>query len=195
MRSFTISACLLLVLSVPNQIPASDLTPPRGYYAQLEFIHQGQSLSFGPFIGYYFKPLQGDDVTRLTFVCYNEGQFYTDQLPDDALLYRGEAVLSTLENVRRLPHSDQRITPLFFSEAPPAWLQQRPAPQEEYLHFHSAYDRSGAVSSGYWLRHEPVTAFSYNMGGRLSEDSPLRHQAKPGDARNFPRIIEFDKGP
>ncbi len=195
MRSFIISASLLLMLSVSSQAPAADLAPPRGYYAQLEFIHQGQGLSFGPFVGYYFKPQQGDDVTRLTFVCYNEGQFYTDQLPEDAMLYRGEAVLSTLEKVRPLPRSDQRITPLFFDDAPPAWLQQRPSPQEEYLHFHSAYDRSGAVYSGYWLRHEPVTAFSYNMGGRLSKDSPLRHQAKPGHAQNFPRIIEFDKGP
>ncbi|MBE1427410.1 hypothetical protein H4684_004107 [Desulfomicrobium macestii] len=195
MRRFQMSACLLLMLSVPSQILAADLIPPRGYYARLEFTHQGQSLSFGPFVGYYFKPLQGDDLSRLTFVCYNEGQFYTDQLPDDTLLYRGEAVLSTLARVRPLPRSEQRITPLFFADAPQPWLQQRPTPQEEYLHFHSAYDQSGAVYSGYWLRHEPVTTFSYNMGGRLSKDSPLRHQAKPGDAQNFPRIIEFDKGP
>jgi hypothetical protein len=195
MRSFTTSACLLLMLSVSSQLIAADLTPPRGYYARLEFIHQGQSLSFGPFIGYYFKPQQGDDLSRLTFVCYNEGQFYTDQLPDDALLYRGEAELSTLAKVRPLPRGEQRITPLFFADAPPAWLQQRPTPQEEFLHFHSAHDQSGAVYSGYWLRHEPVTAFSYNMGGRLSKDSPLLHNAKPGEAQNFPRIIEFDKGP
>jgi hypothetical protein len=189
------NALLLLMLCVSSPILAADLTPPRGYYAQLEVSHRGHRLSFGPFVGYYFKPQQGDDLTRLTFLCYNEGQFYTDQLPDGALLYRGEAVLSTLARVRPLPRGKQRITPLFFADAPPAWLQQRPAPQEEYLHFHSAHDQSGAVNTGYWLRHEPATAFNYNMGGRLSQDSPLRHNAQPGEAQNFPRTIEFDKGP
>ncbi|MCB2174044.1 hypothetical protein KQH41_02125, partial [bacterium] len=78
---------------------------------------------------------------------------------------------------------------------PSDWLQQRPEPQEEFVHFHSAYNRRGAVSTGYWLRHDAVTTFTYNMGGRVSADSPLHHRAKPGASDRFPRIIEFDDGP
>jgi len=184
---------LLLLCLLPTISAAVDT--PRGFYTQLEFIYQGQRLSFGPFVGYYFRPENGADLTRLTFRCYNERQFYSDQLPADALLFTGDAVLSTLPRVRALPQGPARIEPTFFADAPPQWLQTRPEPQQEFVHFHSAYDFNGPSYTGYWLRHQPATRFSYNMGGRISEDSPLYHQAVPGEAQRFPHIIEFDAGP
>lgn len=185
--------CLLLCLLLPAVSAAVET--PRGYYTQLEFLYHGQRLFFGPFVGYYFRPEKGADLTRLTFRCYNERQFYTDQLPADALLFEGEALLSSLPRVHALPRSDARIEPIFFAAAPPEWLQSRPAPQVEFVHFHSAYDYSGPSYTGYWLRHQPVRSFIYNMGGRVAEDSPLYHQAMPDDPRGFPQIIEFDAGP
>ncbi len=185
----------VLLFGLALSTAAAAVETPRGYYRQLEFLYHGQQLSFGPFVGYYFKPHNGDDLTRLDFLSYNERQFYTDQLPTDSLLFKGEAVLATLARVRAIPTATQRITPVFFDQAPPQWLQGRPAPQEEFLHFHSAYDRNGAVYAGYWLRHRPVSAFTYNMGGRVGADSPLYHQAEPGALQRFPRIIEFDAGP
>lgn len=187
--------CLLLSALPATAATESRLATPRGYYRQLEFIYHGQQLSFGPFVGYFFKPQNGDDLTRLDVLCYNERQFYTDQLPTDSLLFKGEALLATLARVRAIPPATQRITPIFFDQAPPQWLQSRPAPQEQFLHFHSAYDRNSAVYTGYWLRHQPVSAFTYNMGGRVGKDSPLYHQAEPGAPERFPRIIEFDAGP
>lgn len=183
---------LLICLLVPTF--ATAVEAPRGYYSQLEFLHQGQRLTFGPFVGYYFRPEKGDDLTRLTFRCYNERQFYTDQLPADALLFEGEALLSSLPQVRALPQSSARIEPVFFAEAPAEWLQSRPAPQDQFVHFHSAYSASGPSYTGYWLRHQPVVPFIYNMGGRIAADSPLYHQAAPDAPQRFPHIIEFDAG-
>jgi hypothetical protein len=184
---------LLICLALP--VAASAVETPRGYYSQLEFIHQGQQLSFGPFVGYYFRPDNGDDLRRLDFRCYNERQFYTDQLPADALLFEGKAVLSSLPRVRALPRSNARIEPVFFDQAPLEWLQSRPAPREQFVHFHSAYDTSGPSYSGYWLRHQPVSSFIYNMGGRVDESSPLYHHAEPDAPQRFPHIVEFDAGP
>jgi hypothetical protein len=188
-------AFLLVAVSGDAQSQAEDLLIPRGYYSQLELSHQGQRLSFGPFVGYYFKPQTGADMTRLDVLCLNERGFYTDQLPENAVLFHGEAVLATLPGLEMIPHGKQRITPVFFDEAPAAWREQRPKPQEQFVHFHSAYDSNGPVRTGYWLRHDAVTEFTYNMGGRLSKDSPLYHQARPGEGERFPRIIEFDAGP
>jgi hypothetical protein len=185
---------LLLLMCLVLPTVAAAVETPRGYYAQLEFLYQGQRLSFGPFVGYYFRPENGDDLTRLKFRCYNERQFYTDQQPADTLLFEGEAVLSSLPRVRALPRSDARIEPVFFAEAPPEWLQARPVPQDQFVHFHSAYDATGPSYAGYWLRHQPLHSFTYNMGGRVGEDSPLYHQATPGAPQRFPHIVEFDAG-
>jgi hypothetical protein len=160
---------LLAVAFVSQWTRAEQRATLRGYYSRLEVISNGQRFSFGPFVGYYFKPQVGDDLGRLEFLCFNERGFYTDELPEDSLLFRGDA--------------------------PVAWLRQRPAPQEEFVHFHSAYDRRGAVYTGYWLRQDAVTAFTYNMGGRISADSPLYHRAEPGETERFPHSIEFDDGP
>lgn len=186
---------LLLLMCLALPIPAAAVETPRGYYSQLEFIHQGQRLSFGPFVGYYFKPKNGDDLTRLEFRCYNERQFYTDQLPADTLLFKGEAVVSSLSRVRALPRSNARIEPVFFGQAPAEWIQSRPAPQDQFVHFHSAYDTNGPSYTGYWLRHQAVNRFIYNMGGRVGQGSPLYHQAEPDAPQRFPHIVEFDAGP
>lgn len=167
---------------------------PRGYYEKLEIAYQGRSLTFGPFMGYYFKPTSGADTSHLKFMCYNSEQFYTDDLPSETLLFKGEAHLTTLPEVRPIADSGQRITPVFASEIPAAWLETRPPPQDEFRHFHSTYDQRGATYTGYWLRHASVETFTYNMGGRLSKDSPLYHKAKPGNSTNFPAIVEFDQG-
>lgn len=184
---------LLVCLALPAVVSAVET--PRGFYSQLEFLYQGQLLSFGPFVGYYFKPDNGDNLTQLEFRCYNERQFYTDQLPTDALLYEGVALLSSLPRVRALPRSNARIEPVFFDQAPPEWLQSRPAPQDQFVHFHSAYDSTGPSYTGYWLRHQAVDSFTYNMGGRVDKGSPLYHQAEPEEPQRFPHIVEFDAGP
>lgn len=193
-RSVTGGSAILLLLLGLAVLPCVAETP-RGYYARLELTYEGRRLTFGPFVGYYFKPRKADDLTQLSFRCYNERQFYTDQLPAGALLFEGEAALGSLAQVRPLPRGEGRITPVFFDEAPSEWLEGRPAPQEEFLHFHSAYDREGPVHAGFWLRHRPVRTFIYNMGGRVDETSPLYHVAEPGAPQRFPRIIEFDAGP
>lgn len=186
---------LLLFICLALPTAAAAVETPRGYYSRLEIIHQGQRLSFGPFVGYYFRPKNGDDLVRLEFRCYNERQFYTDQLPADALLFKGEAVLTSLPRVRELPRSNARIEPVFFAQAPPEWLQSRPAPQEQFVHFHSAYDPTGPSYTGYWLRHQPVSSFTYNMGGRVDKSSPLYHRAGLDVPQRFPHIVEFDAGP
>ena len=89
----------------------------------------------------------------------------------------------------------RRIVPLFFSQAPDAWRDARPRPQADYVHFHSAYDDRGAVRHGYWLRHTAKARFTYDMGGRVTQDSPLYHLVEPGPDRRFARILEFDHGP
>ena len=186
---------LALHLAVPARPLALEGQAPRGYYTQLDLALDGKLLTFGPFVGYYFKPVDPADLTRINFLCFNQGQFYTRDLPAGALLFEGTAILATLPDVRPLPDPNQRINPVFFAQAPPQWLAARPSPQKDFRHFHSAYSAAGATLTGYWLRHQPVTAFTYDMGGRLRPDSPLYHQAEPGKTGRFPRIIEFDFGP
>ncbi len=195
LRVMVVMICFILSgCSIQEQNELS-FEVPRGYYAQLEIVYQGQQLTFGPFVGYYFKPVQAPDLTRLEFVCFNEQRFYTDELPVNARLYEGEAILTRLPDNHSLPEPTQRINPVFFEDAPPEWLDTRPAPQDEFVHFHSAYDVRSAVLVGYWLRHRPVQSFTYNMGGRLGVDSPLHHIAEVGQGQNFPHIVEFDYGP
>ncbi|MFU8855962.1 MAG: hypothetical protein ACNA8S_03035 [Deferrisomatales bacterium] len=178
----------------PGEVP---LSVPRGYVPRLELSFEGHQYGFGPFVGYYFRPDDPADLTRLRFVCYNERGFYASDAPVNALLYEGEAVLA------RLPEGPQallrgpgdRIEPLFFDEAPPEWLATRPEPQEEFVHFHSAYDAVGPALVGYWLRHVAVRGFTYDMGGRVGPGGPLYHAVPPGPDLEFPRIIEFDRGP
>lgn len=188
-------AALLLCSCGERPLDAAAPAVPRGYYARLELLHEGRQLAFGPFVGYYFKPLRPDDLSRLQLLCFNERGFYTDQLPVNVRLFEGDAVLAELDASWPMPQPKQRINPVFFDQAPPTWLAGRPEPNEEFLHFHSAYDQRGAVYTGFWLRHRPVAAFTYNMGGRVGEASPLYHRAEPGHAGAFPRIIEFDQGP
>jgi hypothetical protein len=88
-----------------------------------------------------------------------------------------------------------RIEPVIFDQAPPQWLQSRPAPQDQFVHFHSAYDTNGPSYIGYWLRHQAVSSFSYNIGGRVGEGSPLYHQIEPDAPQRFPHLVEFDAGP
>ena len=189
-----LTACLALCL-LAGCTGTEQPEIPRGYYARLELVADGKQLSFGPFVGYYFKPVTGDRLDRLEFVCYNERGFYTDEAARNALLFRGEARLTTLPEEIPLPEAADRIEPLFFAEAPAEWLATRPEPATEYVHFHSAYSPRAASHTGYWLRHEPVIAFTYNMGGRLDATSPLYHHAEPGSPERFPQIIEFDHGP
>lgn len=188
---------MCLVLTACQDQPSSGAPPqvPRGYYAQLEVVHAGKQLSFGPFVGYYFKPVQYNDLTQLQFICFNERGFYTDQLPAGTLLFTGKAILATLPDNHPKPEPRQRINPVFFADAPQEWLATRPEPKDEYVHFHSAYDSKGAALTGYWLRHHPERDFTYNMGGRVAADSPLFHHASPNQPQNFPRIVEFDFGP
>lgn len=188
---------MCLVLTACQDQPSSGAPPqvPRGYYAQLEVVHAGKQLSFGPFVGYYFKPVQYNDLTQLQFICFNERGFYTDQLPAGTLLFTGKAILATLPDNHPKPEPRQRINPVFFADAPQEWLATRPEPKDEYVHFHSAYDSKGATLTGYWLRHHPERDFTYNMGGRVAADSPLFHHASPNQQQNFPRIVEFDFGP
>ncbi|MCB2217709.1 MAG: hypothetical protein KQH59_16690 [Desulfobulbaceae bacterium] len=194
-RCHVMLSLLLAVVLAGQWAHAEQRSMLRGYYSRLDVVSNGQQFSFGPFVGYYFKPQVGDDLGHLEFLCFNERGFYTDEMPKDSLLFRGEAVLTMLSETGEIPQTKQRITPIFFADAPSDWLQQRPEPQEEFVHFHSAYNRQGAVYTGYWLRHDAVTAFTYNMGGRISADSPLYHRAKPGASDRFPHIIEFDDGP
>jgi len=176
--------------------PAEKPTVPKGYMNRLEIQVDDRVLSFGPFVGYYFKPSSGDDLSQLDFVCFNERSFYTRDLPVNALLYRGRARWQRLPDEQAaIPANGRRIVPVFFSQAPDAWLKSRPAPIDEYVHFHSAHDGRGAVNYGYWLRHTAKARFTYDMGGRVSPDSSLYHRVDPGPDRQFARIIEFDHGP
>jgi hypothetical protein len=63
------------------------------------------------------------------------------------------------------------------------------------VHFHSCYNGIGPVLIGYWLRHTAAADFTYDMGGRVAENSPLYHRVQKGVDRDFAKIIEFDKGP
>lgn len=188
----------LLMLAAACGTGAGDAVPlevPRGYVPRLEILHEGRLLGFGPFVGYYFNPERPDDLTRLHFVCFNERQFYTRDLPANCRLFEGQAVLTALPAGAGPLPAAARINPVFFPAAPEAWLAGRPAPADEFRHFHSAYDARGPVAVGYWLRHAAVAAFTYDMGGRVGPDSPLFHRVAAGVDRDFPAIVEFDRGP
>lgn len=186
--------CSILACERRPQIRSVDV--PQGYMRTLHVMRNGRLLQFGPFIGYYFKPVENGDFTHLNFLCFNERNFYTDDLAGHALLFRGQAKLTKLEPVKdAVPQSTGRIRPVSFDQAPPSWLKNRPEPQDMFTHFHSMYDRSGATFYGYWLRHEAQAAFTYNMGGRVHEPSPLHHVVEPGPDRGFARLVEFDFGP
>ena len=174
----------------------SPVTVPHGFHSTLQVLRDGHLYRFGPFVGYYFRPVQRGDFSRVEFVCFNEEGFYASDVPDGAKLFEGEGVLARLEPVEEaVPEGDARIQPVFFDNAPAAWTGDRPDPQEEFLHFHSTYDAAGAAFLGYWLRHRAVGEFTYDMGGRVDRSSPLWHRLRPGPDRDFPRIIEFDSGP
>ncbi len=169
---------------------------PRGYVRVLEINMDGKLCRVGPFVGYYFKPEDPNDLSRLKFVCFNERSFYTLDLPENAKLFEGDAMLATLpETDFSLPRGEDRIQPVFFDEAPAEWLATRPEPRDEFVHFHSCYDSSGPVLRGYWLRHYGTAEFTYDMGGRVGQDSPLYHEVTKGVDKNFARIVEFDTGP
>lgn len=190
---------LLLGLAAAGCGPGEQAVPlevPRGYLASLRLEAEGRLLGFGPFVGYYFRPEEPADLTRLRFVCFNERQFYTRDLPANALLFEGEARLATLPELGMpLPRGEERIQPVLPGEIPPGWLATRPAPQAEFVHFHSAYDGTGPVRTGYWLRHRAVAAFAYDMGGRVGPGSVLYHRVEPGVDLGFPPLVEFDRGP
>lgn len=167
---------------------------PRGYVSRLEIRLDGKVVTFGPFVGYYFSPEDPSDLGRLRFVCFNERRFYTLDLPENALLFKGEARLTALpETGFRIP-SEGRISPVFFPDAPRAWLDTRPEPAEEWIHFHSCHDARGAVLTGYWIRHVGAAEFTYDMGGRVGPESPLYHRVNNGPDKDFARIVEFDRG-
>ena len=190
---------LLFCLAAPGCGPGERAVPlevPRGYLPVLRLEAEGRLLGFGPFVGYYFRPEDPPDLRRLRFVCFNERRFYTRDLPDNTLLFEGEAVLATLPDVgMTLPRGAERIQPVFPEAIPPAWVATRPPPKEEFVHFHSAYDAEGPVRTGYWLRHRAVAAFVYDMGGRVGPGSVLYHQVELGADRIFPPLVEFDRGP
>lgn len=175
--------------------PHGIVAIPHGYMARLEQVHEGRLIGFGPFVGYYFRPEDPKDLRRLSFVCFNENQFYSSNMPNGAKLYEGTAHLVTLPPADIAIPSQDRINPVFFPEAPEAWRNSRPEPQDEFVHFHSGYDTTGPVPTGYWIRHVAVSEFTYDMGGRVGKESPLYHQVRRGPDRDFARIIEFDRGP
>lgn len=180
-----------------EQSGGKDAEPdvPRGYVSQIRVEQKDRILNFGPFVGYYFRPETRGDFTRLKFVCFNERSFYTKDLPANARLFEGTAVLARLPDADFTLPDSARINPVYFSEAPSPWIDSRPEPRDEFLHFHSCYDVRGPVLTGYWLRHEAVSEFTYDMGGRVDRESPLYHEVRPGTDKDFARIIEFDSGP
>lgn len=196
----TVLACLAGCGADPaatsgNAVP---LEIPRGFVSRLELFHEGRLYRFGPFVGYYFRPVEPDDLRRLRFVTFNEKAFYTRDLPVNAPLFEGEARFATLPSAGRTPppaDDPQRMTPVFFEDAPQSWLDSRPKPREAYRHFHSCYDAGGAVRHGFWLRHTGVAVFTYDMGGRVGTGSPLHHEVEKGVDLDFARIVEFDRGP
>lgn len=175
--------------------PEAPPAIPRGYAARIEIQQGGRLYGFGPFVGYYFRPAEPPDTDELRFLVFNERGFYTEEMPVNARLFEGTAVLMELPQVGDLPAGAERITPVFFADAPEGWKRTRPQPKEEYRHFHSCYDARGAVRLGYWLRHVASAEFTYDMGGRVDARSPLHHRVRPGVDRGFPEIIEFDRGP
>lgn len=189
----------LALLLVAGCSPASrktvPLEVPHGYVDRLWFHAEGARVGFGPFVGYYFKPDDPEDLRKLRFRCYNERRFYTLDLPENALLFEGTAVRTSLPPEGEIPGGEARVRPVFFPEAPESWKRSRPGPADEYRHFHSGYTEAGPARTGYWLRHVAVADFTYDMGGRVKSDSPLHHEVKPGVDTAFARVIEFDRGP
>ena len=179
----------------PPKDTGATLKIPRGYVARLDIQLKDRLLGFGPFVGYYFKPENPKDLTRLSFVCFNENSFYTRDLPENTLLFEGDAVLTQLVDTGFPLPAEDRINPVFFEDAPRKWVNDRPRPRDEYLHFHSCYDGVGPVLAGFWIRHQGKTAFTYDMGGRIGPDSPLYHTVRPGIDKQFATIMEFDAGP
>ena len=82
--------------SESDSIPDGVVAIPHGYMARLEQVHDGRMIGFGPFVGYYFRPETPRDLSRLSFVCFNEKRFYSSDMPDSAKLYEGTALLVTL---------------------------------------------------------------------------------------------------
>jgi len=204
MLHFTRSALFAIFFSIfwllPQGCEQADNRPaapnvPRGFAAVIEIEIRDHLVGFGPFVGYYFSPASPGDFTRLEFVCFNERNFYTKDLAENAKLFEGDAVLTRLPDTNFKIPAANRINPVYFSDAPPLWVESRPIPKDEFVHFHSCYDSQGAVLTGYWIRHEAVAAFNYDMGGRVGPDSPLHHRIMPGIDRAFARILEFDQGP
>jgi hypothetical protein len=179
----------------PKKEKGTSLKIPRGYVDRLDIQLKDRVLGFGPFVGYYFKPENPEDLTRLSFVCFNEDRFYTRDLPENTLLFEGDAVLTQLTDTGFDVPTQNRINPVFFEEAPRKWVNDRPRPRDEYLHFHSCYDGLGPVLAGYWIRHQGNASFTYDMGGRMGPDSPLYHKVRPGIDKQFAKIMEFDAGP
>lgn len=175
--------------------PSGGVVVPHGYMARLEQVHEGLMIGFGPFVGYYFRPEDPKDLSRLQFVCLNENRFYSSDMPDNAKLYEGTALRTTLPLAAITIPDQERINPLFFPEAPAIWRDSRPEPRDLFVHFHSAYNAAGPVRTGYWLRHVAVADFTYDMGGQVGKESPLYHQVRKGPDKDFARIIEFDRGP
>lgn len=171
------------------------ITIPHGYMARLEQVHEGRLIGFGPFVGYYFRPEDPNDMSRLNVVCFNEKRFYSSDMADGVKLYEGTAILVTLPPADIVTPAKDRINPVFFQEAPDGWRNSRPEPQDEFVHFHSGYDSTGPVLTGYWIRHVAVSEFTYDMGGRVGTESPLYHRVRSGPDLDFARIIEFDRGP
>lgn len=190
-----VATIILVGLTVPAYSDGKTAPVPDGYTSILTFRHDGRLLSFGPFVGYYFRPTGSNGNDTVDFICRNERQFYTTDLPVDALLFEGRGVLTTLPNSEQPIPRNHRINPVFFADAPDTWLETRPDPKGLYSHFHSCYNEQGAVRTGYWLRHTAKAAFTYDMGGRVGKDSPLHHEVMPGEDKAFPTIIEFDHGP
>ena len=145
---------------------------PHGYMACLEQVHDGRMIGFGPFVGYYFRPEDPGDLSRLRFVCFNENRFYSSDMPNGAKLYEGTAVRTTLPRADGVIPSRDRINPVFFEEAPEAWRDTRPEPRDEFVHFHSCYDAAGPAHTGYWIRHVAVSDFTYDMGGGSGKRAP-----------------------
>ena len=173
----------------------TELRVPRGYAPTLEVGLDGRVMSFGPFVGYYFKPPDPRDLSQLHFLCFNERSFYTRDRPENTLLFEGEARLTELPDVGFDIPAGSRINPVFREDIPAAWLATRPEPHDHYRHFHSGYDASGPLLAGYWIKHVAVTSFVYDMGGRVDRRSPLYHRVTAGPDSNFAGIVEFDRGP
>mgnify|MGYP000450397883 CR=1 FL=1 len=195
MVELVLCICLALV-SQATAFAGQNADIPRGALQGLIVEHQGRVYEFGPFVGYFFWPEESADLSRLSFACRNEGQFYTKDLPEDAILFTGQARFVCLPgDAPYRPENGRRMRPVFPDEIPRKWLDTRPSPQDEYLHFHSCYNAQGPVACGFWLRHEARKVFTYDMGGRVGPDSVLYHQVQPGVDTGFPLLVEFDRGP